>query len=99
MTDLLIAIVSIGVFEGLVKPLLAYQTQRLARQYLPDMFNCLDPIMPDRIAQLSPKELEYLIFDTAMGLGARETEAKKLVKQFDREYSPIANSYTLETRP
>lgn len=53
----ILSLVWLSILEGLIKPLVAHQTQRLARRILPIVFDRLDPIMPMAIAKLSPQQL------------------------------------------
>jgi hypothetical protein len=95
---ILLSLLWLAILEGLIKPLVAYQTQRLARRVLPIVFDKLDPIMPLAIAKLTPEEIEEKIFNEFLGLGLTEAQAAAMTREFDRRFSPLeaARKITVE---
>ena len=83
----ILSLLWLAFLEGIVKPLIAYQTQRLARRFLPAIFDKLDPIMPAFIAKLTPEEIEQKLFDEFLGLGLTEAQSVALTREFDRRFS------------
>jgi hypothetical protein len=87
IASILLSLVWLAILEGLIKPLIAYQTQRLARKVLPIVFDKLDPIMPSMIAQMTPEQIEDKIFNEFLGLGLTEAQAAAMSREFDRRFS------------
>jgi len=83
----ILSLIWLGFLEGIIKPLITYQTQRLARKFLPAIFNKLDPIMPTFITKLTPEQIEQKLFDEFLGLGLTEAQSVALTREFDRRFS------------
>ena len=83
----ILSLLWLAFLEGIVKPLIAYQTQRLARRFLPGIFDKLDPIMPAFIAKLTPEQIEQKLFDEFLGLGLTEAQSVALTREFDKRFS------------
>jgi len=83
----ILSLIWLGFLEGIIKPLITYQTQRLARKFLPTIFNKLDPIMPTFITKLTPEQIEQKLFDEFLGLGLTEAQSVALTREFDRRFS------------
>lgn len=83
--------------EALLKPALKI-TYRKAFILLPELFDKLDPIMPENIAKLSPEEMSYLIKQKIEDLiGEKEVklsdkEKDKLFEEFVIRYNPVIAS-------
>ncbi|MFN3361421.1 MAG: hypothetical protein ACK421_08360 [Pseudanabaenaceae cyanobacterium] len=93
----ILSILWLATLEGIIKPLIAYQTQRLARRMLPIVFDKLDPIMPSFIAKLTPEEIEAKIFNEFLGLGLTEAQAEAMTREFDRRFSVFEAARKIST--
>ena len=91
--DLIFFLLGLGFQEVLVKPL-AILIFRRSFRLLPKLFDKLDPIMPDSIANLTPAELEETIYRTIEGTAEEEkmvlsaSEKEALFQEFVSKFNP-----------
>jgi len=92
--DLALFLLGLGFTEVVLKPVVA-RYFRKSLLLLPDIFDKLDPLMPQYISECSPEEMKEMIL-RVIGESAEEgrvklsqREKQKLFKEFVRQYDPM----------
>jgi len=98
MQEILLVIVGMAIQKGLIEPIVANRTKMLVKQYLPILFDRLDPVMPSWIASKTPEELREAIFANLFELEPKlgEKQKNKIYQQLRKEYDPIYNCEKLK---
>lgn len=92
--DIFLLITGMALMKGLIEPIVATQTQRLAKSYVPILLNRLDPIMPAWIASKSPEELRDAIFQNLLEIEPKlsKKQQEQILARLRQEYDPLINS-------
>jgi len=94
ITELVFLLLGMALMKGIVEPLVATQTQRLAKKYVPLLLDKLDPVMPVWISSMSETELRGAIFQSLLAIEPKLTprQQEQILTHLRREYDPIINS-------
>lgn len=98
--DLAFSLVLLGILKGVIEPAAGYWGGRVARRFLPKMFEALDPLIPDYLLTSLPDgiTLEQLVTNQILRLEVElncplsGNERAELLKTWEREYSPLIHS-------
>lgn len=95
--DIAASLVILGAIEGIIKPIVSHQFNRMFLKHLPALLDSLDAVMPELIRDKSRAELEVIVrdeFDRLSGGGRKlsDRESDRLLKLFEQKYSPLVNA-------
>lgn len=97
LLELLVFIAGMGFIEGFVKPFSIVLFRR-SLELLPEIFDTLDPLMPEYIAKLSPDEMRAKVYETVDKIANKrevslsEAERERLFKEFVSRFDPLVAS-------
>lgn len=89
--SLLLAFLTLGVTEAVIKPLAKWFVERRIRAALPGLFAALDPIMPTMIANYEAGALENRVREELSAITGQDW-TKQEVETFFRLYDPRENA-------
>jgi hypothetical protein len=95
--EIALALVIMGVIEGVVKPIASYQTRRQIVKWAPSVLSTLDPMMPSLIQEKSGKELDTLVRDKFTNLTGEDWHDID-VKYFWQLYDPRVSADKIEQK-
>ena len=93
--DILLFLLGMGFTETIVKPLMRTVFRKAYSVLLPKMFERLDPILPESITKMLPRDVEKRIYGAIdgcakeEGIALNEADRKELYEEFIRLYNPV----------
>jgi len=105
LIDLALALAGVALFEGVAKPALASIGRAKTRKYVARLFELLDPIVPTIINEGSYFSLKDTVNRYVLQIGDEEKDSltpaqvAKIIEEWDRLYSPLANAEKLKGDP
>lgn len=97
ISGVIVYIVSLALFEGVIKPSAEYWGNRLTNKYLPKLFDLTDLLIPERMLE-GKEAVESTVLYTILRLekeyGDRLTEQQldSIVTAWDKKYSVLKAS-------
>ena len=84
----------IGFTEAFIKPLAAKQVKSVVLEYVPDLLDRLDLLMPTAFGRLTEEQIRQFIIDQFTSLADTVPDAKQteeLISEVEKAYSPLVS--------